>query len=256
VYTRLQAFKKLTDSSQCTLGISAMGTAVNKSGERGAEQIPDSCEVLPAESNIHFSFALLVKRLIDLCISLLLCICLLPLFALIAIIIKLDSPGPVFFIQDRRGKHFRLMRVVKFRTLRHGAPDPHARYEMLASDPRITRVGAFLRRTSLDELPQLFAVIGGTLSLVGPRPLVEWESRECLAKHAERFHVKPGLTGLSQVEVRNSADLCARSDKDVEYVHRWTLGLDLRILAQTPLLLARASGIYPESSNKAAEPPG
>jgi lipopolysaccharide/colanic/teichoic acid biosynthesis glycosyltransferase len=232
---------------------SEMETPANRSGEHGTEQIQDS-EMLPPDFDRHPSLHLLLKRLMDLSIALPLCICLLPVFALIAIAIKLDSRGPVFFIQERRGKRFRVIRVIKFRTLRHAAPDPHARYEMLETDPRITRVGSFLRRTSLDELPQLLTVIRGTLSLVGPRPLVEWESRDCLAKHAERFQVKPGITGLSQVAVRNSADFFARLDKDVEYVHRWTLALDLRILAETPRLLVRGTGIYPEPSNKGAEP--
>src|SRR5436305_10732254 len=121
-----------------------METPVNRSGEHGTEQIQNSREMLPPDFDRHSSVRLLLKRLMDLSIALPLCICLLPVFALIAIAIKLDSRGPVFFIQERRGKRFRVVRVIKFRTLRHAAPDPHARYEMLETDPRITRVGSFL----------------------------------------------------------------------------------------------------------------
>jgi lipopolysaccharide/colanic/teichoic acid biosynthesis glycosyltransferase len=188
-----------------------------------------------------------LKRALDLAIGVPVCVALLPVLGAVALAIKLDSEGPVLFRQARRGQHFRAFTVNKFRSLAHGKPDPHARYEMLERDPRITRVGAFIRRTSLDELPQIFNVIGGSMSLVGPRPLVEWESREALATHPERFHAKPGITGLSQVEVRNAADFVTRLDKDREYVHRFTPWLDLVILARTPLALLRGAGIYPES---------
>ena len=103
--------------------------------------------------------------------------------------IKLESSGPVFFRQRRFGQAMRPFMIFKFRSLRHNLPDPHERYEMMEHDPRITRVGAFLRSTSLDELPQLFNVIAGSMSLVGPRPLVEWESLEALRNHGERFEV-------------------------------------------------------------------
>ena len=127
----------------------------------------------------------------------------------------------------------------------HRIPTP--RYEMLENDPRVTRVGALLRRTSLDELPQLFNVLLGDMSLVGPRPLVEWESKECLRNHAERFLVKPGITGLSQVYARNAVDLVARSDLDVEYVQHWSLLLDVRILFMSPFKVAATEGIYPRT---------
>ena len=118
---------------------------------------------------------------------------------------------------------------------------------MVESDPRITRVGAWLRKTSLDEAPQLFNVLGGSMSLVGPRPLVEWESRQALARFAERFQVKPGLTGWAQVTVRNAVGFDERCEKDLEYVRRKSVLLDLWILARTPLALLRRDGIYPDS---------
>lgn len=196
--------------------------------------------------------ALAVKRLIDLAGGLFLLLLFSPLLILVALAIRLDSRGPVLFRQQRRGLRFELFTMYKFRSLRHGAPDPNARYEMTERDPRITRVGAWVRRASLDELPQLFNVVGGSMSLVGPRPLVEWESRDCLLRHAERFLVKPGITGLSQINVRNAVDLDRRSDWDVHYVRRWGVLLDLVILFKTPFRLFRGGDIYPEPESQGA----
>jgi lipopolysaccharide/colanic/teichoic acid biosynthesis glycosyltransferase len=188
-----------------------------------------------------------VKRVLDLALAIPITLLLSPVFLLIAIAIKLDSFGPVFFRQPRYGIKMRPFSIWKFRSLQHGAPDPHDRYRMLAHDSRITRVGAFLRRTSLDELPQLFNVIGGSMSLVGPRPLVEWESLASLRTHPERFTVKPGITGLCQVRFRNSGAMAIRWDCDVEYVRKWNPLLDLGILLRTPRCVLRRENIYPPS---------
>jgi len=188
----------------------------------------------------------MVKRLADLLVAVPLCVALLPLFAVVAVAIKLESRGPAFFVQGRRGLGFRPFLVIKFRSLQHRQPDPHGRYEMQADDPRITRVGRLLRMTSIDELPQLLNVIWGSMSLVGPRPLVEWESQEAWLSHRERYQVRPGITGLSQTTVRNAVDLSARLDKDVEYARRWSLLLDLQILLRTPAALVSKGGVYPE----------
>ncbi len=192
------------------------------------------------------TLGLAVKRLIDLLLGVPLFLLFLPLGVILAIAVKLDSQGPILFIQDRRGKHFQTFKVVKFRTLQHNMPDPHERYEMLERDPRITRVGYFLRKTSLDELPQLINVLAGSMSLVGPRPLVEWESQKSLPRFAARFGMKPGLTGLSQLSGRNSIDFDQRCAKDVEYVRRWSVLLDCVLLAKTPMYLAKTHTIYPE----------
>jgi lipopolysaccharide/colanic/teichoic acid biosynthesis glycosyltransferase len=188
------------------------------------------------------------KRALDLSLALLLSAALLPLFVLVAIAIKLDSGGPVLFVQKRRGRGGQLVRVFKFRSLTHRAPDPNARYEMRSDDPRITRVGAVLRRTSIDELPQLFNVVAGTMSLVGPRPLVEWESIASMATHPERFWVKPGITGLAQVSGRNAIAWDRRLDKDVEYARGWGIGGDLVILLKTPVVLLCGDGIYADEN--------
>lgn len=188
----------------------------------------------------------LFTRALDLAIAVPVLLLLLPLLAVLAVAIKLDSRGSVLFRQRRRGLGFEPFTILKFRSLRQDAPDPHPRYEMIEEDPRITRVGAWLRKTSLDEAPQLFNVIGGSMSLVGPRPLVEWESRHALGRFAARFQVKPGLTGWAQVTVRNSVGFDERCEKDLEYVRRKSLWLDLWIMALTPLALLRPDVIYPD----------
>ena len=188
----------------------------------------------------------LLKRVLDLAVAVPACLLFSPLFLLTALAISLDSPGPVLFSQKRWGRFRIPFTMFKFRSLRHGARDPHERYEMQEQDDRITRVGAFIRRTSLDELPQLFNVVAGSMSLVGPRPLVDWESRESVKTHAERFRVKPGVTGWSQITVRNATDFHGRLDKDVEYVRRWSLWLDVSILLRTPWVVISSKGIYPD----------
>jgi lipopolysaccharide/colanic/teichoic acid biosynthesis glycosyltransferase len=198
----------------------------------------------------HAKWARAVKRALDLSVALPACLILWPLFVLIAIAIKIDSPGPALFAQKRWGRNRVPFTMLKFRSLRHGEADPHERYEMLEQDSRITRVGTLIRRTSIDELPQLLNVVAGSMSLVGPRPLVDWESLEAEKTHAERYLVKPGITGWSQVTVRNAVDFHARLDKDVEYVRRQSLALDLWILLLTPWTVLRSGGIYPEAAEQ------
>lgn len=198
-------------------------------------------------SRPHSATHLMLKRAMDLLIGIPLFVLLVPLFVLVALAIKLDTPGPVFFRQQRRGRGFAPFNMLKFRSMACNATDPSERYETVESDPRITRVGHWLRVSSLDELPQLFNVLAGPMSLVGPRPLVEWESRDALARWPRRFEVKPGITGWSQVTVRNSVDFAARLDKDVEYVEQWNPWFDLRILFRTPAVVFWREGIYPDS---------
>ena len=186
-----------------------------------------------------------LRRVLDFAMASALLLVSLPLGLALCLVLRAESPGPIFFRQSRRGQSYRPIRIFKFRTLRHGAPDPHEGYEMTARDPRITRVGALLRRTSLDELPQLLNVLRGEMSLVGPRPLDDWESERCLSAHARRFAVKPGLTGLAQVSGRNALSFRSRAELDVEYVRFRTLALDLSILFRTPAVLISGRGLYP-----------
>lgn len=187
---------------------------------------------------------IIVKRTFDVIIALALLPLLIPLFLLIAIIIKLDSSGPVFFVQERIGCRRRRFRLYKFRTMVRGAEEMLKDIEHLnekewpifkiKNDPRMTRVGKWLRRTSLDELPQFINVIKGDLSLVGPRPMSvrdvmglgeDWPER--------RFSVKPGMTGLWQVSGRSNLSFNQWMQLDLEYVDNWSFALDLKILLKT-----------------------
>jgi exopolysaccharide biosynthesis polyprenyl glycosylphosphotransferase len=167
--------------------------------------------------------------------------------AVIALLIKLDSRGPALYRQQRHGFNNRIITVLKFRSMRHDPEAPLA--QVCANDPRVTRIGAFLRRTSLDELPQLINVLRGEMSLVGPRPhavgmkAAEREMTEIVAEYAHRHRVKPGITGWAQVNgsrgpVHTAQLLRRRLKLDLEYVSRASLWLDLQILARTaPALL-------------------
>jgi putative colanic acid biosysnthesis UDP-glucose lipid carrier transferase len=181
-----------------------------------------------------------VKRTEDVVVGSLLLIAALPLMALIAMAVMLESPGPAIFKQRRRGLNLVDIDVYKFRTMRvmeNGTEIDQA----LENDPRVTRVGSLLRRTSLDELPQLFNVLRGDMALVGPRPHaiahdMKWS--EMMATYGVRHQVKPGITGLAQVEgcrgrIEGQDDLAARVSQDVSYIRNWSLGLDLKILSRT-----------------------
>lgn len=183
---------------------------------------------------------LVVKRAEDIVLACCLVVAAAPLVPLIALAIKLDSKGPVLFLQRRRGLNQRIINVLKFRTMSVLEDNNEVR-QAVASDPRVTRVGRFLRRTSLDELPQLLNVIRGEMSLVGPRPhaLVHDELYGALIEtYANRHQVKPGITGLAQVrghrgETQTTDKMQMRIDSDLAYIKTWSLGLDLKILLAT-----------------------
>jgi exopolysaccharide biosynthesis polyprenyl glycosylphosphotransferase len=196
------------------------------------------------------SFPLLAKRAIDLIGALIGMLVLSPLFLLISLVIRLDSPGPVIFAQERVGYNRRRFRTYKFRTMVADADKLQASLEHLneasgpvfkiREDPRITRVGSFLRRTSLDELPQLLNVLKGDMSLVGPRPLpVRDVERIDVRWHKRRFSVRPGITCLWQANSR-APEFDQWIKADMEYIDTWSLTLDLKILLRTiPAVLTR-----------------
>jgi lipopolysaccharide/colanic/teichoic acid biosynthesis glycosyltransferase len=197
------------------------------------------------------------KRTLDLVVGTAATVTLLPLIACLAAIIRLDSPGPVFFRQERLGRDGIPFRMWKFRSMYHGSDEGRHRaaasawfaaqptadgYKTLA-DPRITRAGRFLRRTSLDELPQLFNVVRGEMSLVGPRPGIAYELNHYLTWYFERQRVKPGMTGLWQISGRDRVSAQEMMALDVRYVREHTLWLDFKILALTlPALMGRFPG--------------
>jgi len=166
-----------------------------------------------------------------------------PLLAVLALLIRWDSRGPVFFRQTRAGRGGRAFTLLKFRTMRTEV-DPYGDSPQSGADSRITRVGRFLRETSLDELPQLLNVLWGEMSVVGPRPLYLQQRAEWDARQRGRLLVKPGLTGLAQIHGRGSLTVEDKLEWDVRYVECVSLATDLRILARTLAQLVRRSHIY------------
>jgi exopolysaccharide biosynthesis polyprenyl glycosylphosphotransferase len=211
---------------------------------QGAQDLAISLNAVPINTS-----AQAVKRVLDIVIAGVLLIITAPLFLIIAIMIVTDSPGPVFFLQMRRGLNKRPFQMIKFRSMRADAEQRLAELTpfneaggpsfKLKQDPRITRVGGFLRRTSLDELPQMVNILRGEMSLVGPRPLFAWEFDRIQGEWIKRrCAVKPGLTGLWQVSGRSQLPFETRIKLDLEYIDNWSLGLDLKILAKTiPVVL-------------------
>jgi Undecaprenyl-phosphate glucose phosphotransferase len=195
------------------------------------------------------------KKAFDLIVGSLLTLAALPLMAAIALLIKLDSRGPVLFKQERFGFNNQLIDVYKFRTMKVDQSDYAADQLTQKNDPRVTRVGAFLRRWSLDELPQLFNVLGGTMSIVGPRPhAVNAKAGgtlygEVIAEYAVRHKVKPGITGWAQVNgwrgnTETEDDLLGRVRHDLYYIEHWSIMLDAIIVARTAWAVVKGENSY------------
>jgi exopolysaccharide biosynthesis polyprenyl glycosylphosphotransferase len=195
---------------------------------------------------------LLLKRALDVVGAAAALILLAPALVLLAILIKLDSRGPVLYAAPRAGRKGRPFRCYKFRTmvldadaLKEGLRERNQRqgpFFKIADDPRITRVGRLLRRYSLDELPQLWNVLKGEMSLVGPRPHPLDDFSAYAIEHLPRLDVLPGMTGLWQVTARRDPSFQAGMSLDIEYIHRWSLGMDLKILLKTAGVVLRGSG--------------
>jgi lipopolysaccharide/colanic/teichoic acid biosynthesis glycosyltransferase len=199
-----------------------------------------------------------VGRTLDLLGSLVLLLLLSPLLLAVAAWVRLDSPGPALFRQPRVGLDRRVFTLYKFRTMRCGGGDgehrrlieaelrgedtTHGGSTKLCDDPRVTRTGCFLRRTSLDELPQLLNVVRGQMSLVGPRPCLPWEAELFPAEFADRFTVRPGITGLWQISGRSTVGTLDMLGMDVAYVRGRRLSVDLWILLATVPALLRGDG--------------
>ena len=184
------------------------------------------------------------KRAIDLAVTIPAFVLLLPVMVAIGIWIRRDSAGPALFRQERIGLHGRPFRVVKFRTMVVGAQQMGAGLAVTADDARITRAGALLRKVSLDELPQLWNVITGDMSIVGPRPTVAAQVARYTPEQRRRLEARPGITGLAQVRGRTSIPWSQRIAYDIEYVERWSVLLDLRIVARTLLVVMSRDGTY------------
>ncbi len=195
---------------------------------------------------------LLLKRALDVAGAGTALILLAPALALLAIAVKLDSPGPVLYAAPRAGRKGRPFRCYKFRTMVQDADalkdalrqrnQRQGPFFKITDDPRITWVGRLLRRHSLDELPQLWNVLKGEMSLVGPRPHPLDDFSGYAIEHLPRLDVLPGMTGLWQVTARRNPSFQAGINLDIEYIHRWSLGMDLRILLKTAAVVLRGGG--------------
>jgi exopolysaccharide biosynthesis polyprenyl glycosylphosphotransferase len=209
--------------------------------------------LLTLESVAQDSTQLLIKRIFDFTLTLLAMPVVLPILAIAAIAIKLDSPGPIFFVQQRVGLKKRYFSMFKLRSMYIDAEDKLKEIEHLneadgpifkmKNDPRITRVGRFIRKTSIDELPQFFNVLHGEMSLVGPRPMsirdVDLFDRGIQRR---RFSVKPGLTCIWQISGRSNLPFHKWLELDLKYIENWSLWLDLKILLKTPIAVLKSKG--------------
>lgn len=189
-----------------------------------------------------------LKRMIDLSAGIAgLAVLGVPLAA-IAFAIKLDSRGPVFFRQERIGEDGKAFRIWKFRTMTDKSEHTGMGYSTGRADPRITRVGRLLRPISLDELPQIFNILKGEMSLVGPRPTLKYQVDQYTPRQRLRLAAKPGMTSLASVRGRNDLSWPERIELDVWYVDHWSLWLDLRVLVRTPwVALVSREGVYASS---------
>jgi lipopolysaccharide/colanic/teichoic acid biosynthesis glycosyltransferase len=186
----------------------------------------------------------MTKRAMDLAIALPLAILTAPLVALLALAVRVESPGDPIYRQTRVGKDGRPFEIYKLRTMVSGAEFTGAGLAIAAGDDRITRLGALLRRASLDELPNLWNVVRGEMSIVGPRPTLAHQVEAYTVRQRGRLLVKPGITGWAQINGRAALPWPERIELDLWYVEHRSLALDLRILARTLRLVARGSGIY------------
>lgn len=176
---------------------------------------------------------LTVKRLFDVLISLLVLVLFLPVWLLTALLIKISSPGPVFFLQERPGKDRKIFKVYKFRSMRLGSEKMVKGVEVMRDDDRVTTIGRFIRRTKIDEIPQCLNVLKGEMSLIGPRPERVASLEDYDEEISKRLNVRPGMTGLAQVSGNIYITLAERYRLDVYYVEHFSLWLDIRILFRT-----------------------
>jgi Undecaprenyl-phosphate galactose phosphotransferase WbaP len=213
---------------------------------------------LEVHQNLFNPWDQALKRILDISLILISSLFILPVVGLIALLIRLDSRGPIFFLHDRVGKGDRKIRVWKFRTMFPNSDrnlkdyfklHPESRVEWEATqkiklDPRVTRIGRILRKTSMDELPQIWNVLKGEMSLVGPRPIINDQIQLYGQPYRQYTRVLPGITGMWQVSGRNKLSFNERVRLDEFYVHNWSIWLDIYILLRTVLVVLRRDGAY------------
>ncbi|MEO1028217.1 MAG: sugar transferase [Pseudomonadota bacterium] len=219
--------------------------------------VQDSCAYSPGDTTF-FGIDGRAKRIFDLCLTVPALIFIAPLLIVIACLIKLDDGGPVFFSQERVGRHGKTFRMIKFRSMRigadalfqkHLAENPAARrewekYQKLKHDPRITRIGGFLRRSSIDELPQLLNIVFGNMSVVGQRPILPVQ-RDAYGGHIVHYErARPGLTGLWQVSGRNALSFEDRARLGTDYAENWSLSGDIWLIFKTVPIVLKAEEAF------------
>ena len=202
-------------------------------------------------NNIIMTSKEATKRAADICLSTVGLFVSCPALTLIAISVKGKSKGPILFIQERVGKHGKTFRMYKFRTMMCGAEAVTLGRYICSEDSAITPVGKILRRWALDELPQLFNVLKGEMSIVGPRPTLSYQVEKYTPHQRKRLNVKPGITGWAQVNGRNKLSWPERIELDVWYAENWSVGLDVKIMLMTiPALLKKEFAFAKESAEE------
>jgi exopolysaccharide biosynthesis polyprenyl glycosylphosphotransferase len=250
-HDREQTLRVLRAAQQLRLDVKIAPDLFGCEPARETERIGDIPLISLHEERVPDA-GLFVKRALDVAFAAGALVLMSPVLALLAILIELDSPGPILYAAPRVGRKGRPFRCYKFRTmlwnadvLKEGLRERNQREGpcfKIADDPRITRGGRLLRRYSLDELPQLWNVLKGDMSLVGPRPHPLDDFSAYGIEHLPRLDVVPGMTGLWQITARRDPSFQAGMDLDLEYIHRWSLGMDLRILLKTVAVVLRGSG--------------
>lgn len=242
----------LLASKHFKLAIVRMDLFWTKHGSLRTTNVPGGL-ALALKQNLLDPYRLGMKRFLDIVLCMAGSIVFIPAIPLIALCIRLDSRGPVFFRQERMGLHGKPIQIIKFRTMICDAEDKlkqllesdgalkaeWAKDQKLSHDPRLTRIGAFLRCTSLDELPQIINVLKGEMSFVGPRPIVESEIPRYGDSYELYTRVKPGITGYWQISGRSDVDYAQRVEMDRQYIYSWSVWLDIYILMHTlPVILS------------------
>lgn len=185
-----------------------------------------------------------IKRLFDVVVSFAVVVVFIPVWIIVALAIKVTSPGPVFFLQERPGYHKKIFHIYKFRTMKMGSEKMIKGQEVMKDDARITSIGKFLRRSKLDEMPQLLNVLKGDMSLVGPRPERVASLQDYDSEIVKRLNMLPGMTGLAQVSGNIYLSLQERYKLDVYYVEHFGLWLDIRIVLRTVGVIVRGEEKY------------
>ena len=191
-------------------------------------------------------YQLVFKRIFDFFVSIISLILLLPLFFVIAVLVKIDSRGSIFFRFERVGRNGKSFKPFKFRTMGKKAIETGLGYTVSKDDSRITKMGKFLRRSGIDELPQLINVIRGEMSLVGPRPTFSYQVEKYNDFQKKRLLVRPGITNLVLIKGRNLLSWEERIKYDVWYIEHWSFWLDVKILFITPFVVLSGKGVYGE----------